>query len=160
MPPNSPEPVAEPLPHDAATLEAFLAAFESGTLPKHRWTHAAHILTGACYVHTLGEAQAIAHMRTRVRAYNLAVGGQNTDTSGYHETVTILWIKLLSAYHRETTAADPTLAHPESRPTFATRAVARFAPQRDILRRYYDYDIIASTEARRTWTSPNVGSLD
>src|SRR6266702_967325 len=136
------------LPHDQPTLEAFLAAFEAGTLPKARWTHAAHILTGASYVHSLGEAPAIDRMRARVSAYNLAVGGQNTPTSGYHETVTILWIKLLAAYHRDAIAADPTLAHPASRPTFANRAVAHFAPQSDILRRYYDYDIVASTEAR------------
>lgn len=78
------------LPHDEPTLEAFLHGFETGTLPKACWTHAAHIFTGACYVHSYGEAAAIDRMRARVSAYNLAVGGQNTPTNGYHETVTVL----------------------------------------------------------------------
>ncbi len=60
------------MPHELPTTEpdidAFILAFESGTLPKERWTHAAHILTGACYVHSLGEAAAIdAHARPRSR---------------------------------------------------------------------------------------------
>jgi len=88
MPPSLP--ITEP------EIDAFIAAFEAGTLPKEQWTHAAHILTGACYVHALGEAAAIDRMRDRVSAFNLAVGGQNTPTSGYHETVTVFWIKLLA----------------------------------------------------------------
>ncbi|MCU1322622.1 MAG: hypothetical protein JWM43_2271 [Acidobacteriaceae bacterium] len=142
----------DPLPSEESALTAFIAAFEDGTLPKARWTHAAHIFTGACYVHALGEPAAIDRMRTRVSAYNLAVGGQNTPTSGYHETVTVLWIKLLSQFRRE----HPTLA----RVPFATFCVEHFAPQRDLLRRYYDYDVVASPEARRAWHPPTLQSLD
>ncbi len=143
--------MSDPLPNEEPDINAFIAAFESGTLPKPRWTHAAHILTGACYVHTYGEAQAINRMRARVSAYNVAVGGQNTPTSGYHETITILWIKILAQFR----AKHPTLP----RAALATLCVEHFALQRDILRRYYDYDI-ASTEARRTWTPPTLEILD
>ena len=38
-----------PLPATEIEIDEFLAAFESGTLPKKRWTHAAHLLAGACY---------------------------------------------------------------------------------------------------------------
>ncbi len=148
MPPNLSD---HALPQDEPTLEAFIAGFETGTLPKARWTHAAHIFTGACYVHTFGEAAAIDRMRTNVSAYNLAVGGQNTPTSGYHETVTVLWIKLLGQLHTQ----HPTLA----RIPFAALAVEYFAPQRDLLQRYYDYDVVASTEARRTWHPPTLTPL-
>ena len=141
----------DPLPHDESGIDVFIAAFEDGTLPKSRWTHAAHILTGSCYVHAFGERAAIDRMRTKVSAYNLAVGGQNTPTSGYHETVTVLWIKILAGFRRE----HPALA----RAPFATLAVEHFAPQRDILSRYYDFDIVASQEARRTWQPPTLLSL-
>jgi hypothetical protein len=136
------------LPHDESGIDTFIAAFEDGTLPKARWTHGAHILTGACYVHSFGEQAAIDRMRANVSAYNLAVGGQNTPTSGYHETVTILWIKILAGFRRE---------HPSiSRASFANLAVEHFAPQRDILSRYYDFDIVASQEARRAWLPPTL----
>jgi hypothetical protein len=136
----------DPLPHDESGIDDFIAAFEDGTLPKPRWTHAAHILTGACYVHAYGERAALDRMRGRVSAYNEAVGGQNTPTSGYHETITVLWIKILTAFRRE---------HPSlTRAPFAVLAVEQFAAQKDILSRYYDFDIIASQEARRTWQPP------
>jgi len=146
MPPESHETA---LPATEPEIDAFLAAFEAGTLPKARWTHAAHILTGACYVHTLGEEAAIARMRDRVSAYNIAVGGQNTSTSGYHETVTVFWIKLLSAHH------DPA----EPRAAFAHRAIRELAPRRTIYADFYDFDILASPEARRIWLPPNLRSL-
>ena len=138
----------DPLPHDEAGIDAFIAAFEDGTLPKSRWTHAAHILTGSCYVHSFGEHAALDRMRARVSAYNVAVGGQNTPTSGYHETVTVLWIKILAGFRRE----HPALA----RARFATLAVEHFAGQKDILRRYYDFDVVASQEARRAWLPPTL----
>ena len=137
------------LPTTEPDIDAFLAAFESGTLDKARWTHAAHILTGACYVHSLGEAAAIARMRDRVSAFNVAVGGKNTETSGYHETITVFWIKLLATHHTPG----------ESRSDFAHRAVRDLAPNRNLYADFYDFDLVASTEARRSWIAPNLRSL-
>jgi hypothetical protein len=140
------------LPTTEAEIDAFLARFEDGSLPKEQWTHAAHILGGAWYVHRLSEAAALDHMRTCVRRYNEAVGGKNTATSGYHETVTVFWIKLLHAY---------LLAkQPIGRAEFAGLAVSHFVPQRDIYRRYYDFDVVASTEARAQWIPPNLRPLE
>ncbi len=86
------------LPATEQEIDAFLAAFESCTLPKAQWTHAAHLLTGACYVHTLGQADAIKRMRTCVKRYNDSVGGKNTETSGYHETITVAGSRFLTAF--------------------------------------------------------------
>jgi hypothetical protein len=139
------------LPVTEDGIDAFIAAFEAGSLPKARWTHGAHILTGACYVHALGEAAALERMRARVSAYNLAVGGQNTETSGYHETVTVLWIKILSGFRGE----HPGLGRAE----FAVAAVEEFVGQRDILRWYYDFDVVESVEARKRWVAPTLCAL-
>src|SRR5580698_2430486 len=152
------------MPHELPTTESgiddFLAAFESGTLPKERWTHAAHLLTGACYVHALGEAAAIARMRDRVSAYNLAVGGQNPSTSRYHETVTIFWIKLIAA-RLATELGAPHLASemwdgPPTRSAFAHSAIREFGENRTIYGDFYTYDLIASTAARSTWHPPDL----
>ena len=140
------------LPTTEEEIEAFVAAFENGTLPKARWTHGAHLLTGAWYVHRLGETAATDKMRICVRRYNEAVGGKNTDTSGYHETVTVLWIKLLAGLLRD--------SQPIGRTEFAALAVRRFESDRSILQRYYDFDLVNSVEARRQWMPPTIGSLD
>lgn len=135
-------------PASELELDAFLAAFEEGTLPKEGFTHAGHLTAGACYVHMLGEAGAIDHMRLCVRRFNEAVGGKNTDTSGYHETITIFWIKALAAVR----ATHPTLGRAE----FAARAVQTYRDRRDIFRDFYDFDLLASVEARRSWIEPSV----
>jgi hypothetical protein len=133
-------------------IDAFLAAFEGCTLPKDRWTHQAHLLAGACYVYTFGEHAAIDRMRLCLSRYNESVGGKNTDASGYHETITIAWIKLLARLLRE--------SPPTERTAFATLAVERFGTDRNILRRYYDFDLADSVEARRTWVAPTLANLD
>jgi hypothetical protein len=140
------------LPITEDEIDAFLAGFEDGSLPKERWTHGAHILGGACYVHRLGEAAALDHMRTCVLRFNEAIGGKNTETSGYHETVTAFWIKLLHAYLMT--------KQPMGRAEFAGMAVEHFVSQREIYRRYYDFDIVGSTEARARWVPPNLQALE
>jgi hypothetical protein len=140
------------LPTANPEIDAFLRAFETCTLPRSEWTHAAHLFTGACYVHAHGELEATAKMRANVSRYNLAAGGQNTETSGYHETITIAWIKLLASLR--THAAHLT------RPEFAALAVAHFAPQPEIFRRHYDFDLLASREARARWIEPNLAPLE
>jgi len=134
------------LPVTESEIDEFIGGFQNGTLPKEFWTHGAHVLTGACYVYECGETEAIARMRRDVAAYNVAVGGKNTESSGYHETITIFWLKLLSAYR----SRCPDLTRAE----FAARAVAEFVHRRDILREYYDFDVTGSTEARRSWICP------
>jgi hypothetical protein len=141
-----------PLPTTEVEIDDFLAAFESGTLPKERWTHAAHLLTGACYVHRLGQALAIDHMRQCVRRYNEAVGGKNTATSGYHETITVFWIKVLDTLFRQ--------ARPVAREEFAALAVERYASQRDLFRRFYDFDVVGSIEARAVWMPPTLEEIE
>ena len=143
------------LPVTEFELDEFLAAFEGGTLPKVRWTHAAHLLTGACYVHGLGVDTAMDKMRLCVKCYNVAVGGENTETSGYHETITIAWIKLLGRLLREAQASGPI-----TRAEFAALAVARYEADRSHLQQYYDFDLVGSIEARRTWVAPTLASLD
>ena len=141
-----------PLPVSEIEIDTFLAAFEGCTLPKAEWTHAAHLLTGACYVYALGREAALAKMRSCVRKYNESVGGKNTETSGYHETITVMWIRLLDQLLRE--------SGPTHRAEFAALAVEQFGAQRDIFREYYDFDLPGSTKARRQWVEPTRKPLD
>jgi hypothetical protein len=140
------------LPSSEAEIDDFINAFEECTLPKSEWTHAAHLLTGACYVHRHGREAALEKMRNCVRRYNESVGGKNTATSGYHETITVMWIRLLAALR----GGHPTL----DRASFALLAVEQYSDSRDIFRQYYDFDLAASTQARREWVEPNLKPLD
>lgn len=134
------------LPTTEAELDEFLRGFEAGTYPKESWTHAAHVMAGAAYVHALGEAAALETMRRRVRAYNEAVGGKNTEDAGYHETLTRFWIEALALLQDRMPDAD--------RIGFAQAAVKRWGRSSGWFRKFYDFDVVASREARREWVAP------
>jgi hypothetical protein len=140
------------LPVTEPEIDVFLAAFEGGRLPKTEWTHAAHLLTGACYVHSFGQDAALKKMRECVRRHNESVGTKNSETSGYHETITVMWLRLLDGLRCEAESME--------RAQFAALAVERFAGRRDVFREYYDFDVVGSTEARLTWIEPTLKALD
>ena len=79
-------------------INDLLAQFIHQSLPKEKWTHEAH-LTGAIW-HLVNHDfyEAVCLIKSRIIAYNLAVGGANSSTSGYHETLTIFWMKLISIF--------------------------------------------------------------
>src|SRR5690349_10204983 len=78
--------------------EAFIRDFEERTLPKSRWTHHAHLLAGLWYLSRISPDEALSSMRNRIRAYNEAVGTANTESSGYHETLTRLFLRGIAAH--------------------------------------------------------------
>ncbi|MEK6398516.1 MAG: hypothetical protein V4734_10555, partial [Terriglobus sp.] len=126
--------------------------FEEGSLAKSMWTHAAHVAMGAHYVFLLGEADALATMRVRVRAYNEAVGTINSATSGYHETLTRFWIAVLARLHD----VHPTKAELEC----VRQAVTLYGGRRDLHGAYYSFDVVKDTDARREWVAPQHWPID
>ena len=73
-------------------------AFEERTLPKSDWTHAAHLTVGLyyCFHNPFGVAKNL--MSDGIYWLNDAHGTANTETSGYHETLTVFWLKTIAAY--------------------------------------------------------------
>jgi hypothetical protein len=58
------------------------------SLPKPRWTHAAHFAVALWLIACRQDLDASRDMPGFIRAYNEATGVANTDTEGYHETIT------------------------------------------------------------------------
>lgn len=127
-----------------ATLAAFIAAWEAGTLPGTSWTHAAHVAVAACYAVRHGSA-ALDRTRAGIVRYNGAVGTANTDTSGYHETLTRFWSEVVA---RVTAGCSDEWEA-------ARLAVARLGEDRDLHALCYAFDVPRSTEARRSWVAPD-----
>lgn len=132
----------------ADAFHAFISAWEQGTLPKAAWTHAAHVAVGACYVVRHG-ADALSHTRAGIVRYNTAVGTANTDTSGYHETLTRFWSTVVAGLVGGMT--DEWEA--------ARLAVDRVGEDRDRHTLHYGFDVVGSVEARRTWVPPDLAPL-
>ena len=135
-----------------ANLAAFLSAFENHTLPKTAFTHAAHVTVAACYLFHSNTAAVLPKMRANIRSFNESVGGANTATAGYHETLTVLWLRLVDRLLRQ--------QNPTSRLHAAQQAVATFGDQRTLHTSYYSGNVVANTQARREWLEPDLQPLD
>ena len=67
-------------------------AFEDGTLPRSRWTHAALLSVGLYYCLRFEFGTATHLVRDGINRLNRAHGIPNTKTIGYHETMTVFWL--------------------------------------------------------------------
>lgn len=141
------------IPSSEAELDEFLRGFEEGTYPVKQWTHAAHLAMAGGYLTRMTAGEALPFLRERIAAYNVAQGGVNTDSSGYHESLTVFWIRLVAAH---LAGLDPAMPRVEK----VRGVVETFAPRRDIFREYWSFDVVKSVEARRTWVPPDLRALE
>jgi hypothetical protein len=120
------------------------------TLPKPEWTHAAHF-AAALWMITRHGADAERLMPGLIRAYNDATGTPNTDTGGYHETITLASLRaarFMLATHPDTALSDVLAA-----------LMARDFGKSGWLLSYWRKETLFSVEARRTWVEPDVQGL-
>jgi hypothetical protein len=124
---------------------AILDRFERRAIPRGDWTHAMHVRTGWCALERDGLDGAIAFMRAGVRALNDANGVANTPDDGYHETITIAWLRLINAARCAAPAPD-SASFLKSRPDLH---------RADALLAHYSRDLLMAREARRAWIDPD-----
>ena len=79
------------------TDPAFLAAFETQSLPFGEWTHRAHVKVAFLYLRQLPLGDALDRIRAGIRAYNAANAVPESPTSGYNETTTAAFVHLVAA---------------------------------------------------------------
>jgi hypothetical protein len=130
--------------------ERVARALADCTLPKAEWTHHAHLRAGLWHVVTFGEAEATALLRERISRYNESVGTANSDTSGYHETLTVFYVKVIAAF----IAAD----RGGELDAVAERLITSHG-DRKLPLRHYSRALLFSTEARHAWVEPDVKGL-
>jgi hypothetical protein len=120
------------------------------TLPKAEWTHAAHFAAAFWLLRRSG-MNALRDMPALIRAYNEATGVANTDTGGYHETITIASIRVATAW----------LEHPHDRRLHESlnALLASEYGRSDWLLAYWSKPLLFSVEARRRWVAPDIKPL-
>ena len=129
-------------------IELFILEFENRMLPKSEWTHEAHLVAAIWYNWHFDEETAFQKMKSNIITYNRSVGTENTDNSGYHETITIFWMRLVRKYLTENkfeTIENACKTFIESE--FATK---------DVLLKYYSKEVLFSKKARLEWVDANI----
>ena len=71
--------------------------FEARTIVQADWTHTEHCRVGYIYLCSLDWASAVHRMRRGIMRLNIAQGVPNSTMRGYHETITIAWLRLIAA---------------------------------------------------------------
>ncbi len=74
-------------------------------LPREEWTHEAHLAACCWIVRERLDIAPETDMRDIISSYNVAVGGVNSDSEGYHETITQVYIAAVRAHVRESGGA-------------------------------------------------------
>lgn len=120
------------------------------SLPKSEWTHAAHFAAAFWLLRRPG-MNATRDMPGLIRAYNEATGVRNTDTTGYHETITFASLRAAAAW----LAKRPNAALHEALAELLASAFGRS----DWLLAYWSKPVLFSLEARRGWVEPNLQPL-
>ena len=121
------------------------------SLPKPRWTHAAHFAVALWLIACRQDLDASRDMPGFIRAFNDATGVANTDTEGYHETITQASLRAARSF---------LLQNPGCR-LFATCNALMASPlgEPDWLLAYWTRARLFSVEARRGWVNPDLKPL-
>ena len=122
------------------------------TLPRPEWTHEAHLAACAWIVLERSDLLPERDLPGLIRRYNESVGGVNDDTQGYHETITLVFIR----------GVRLALNRSEGKGGLADRINALLrGPEgrREWPLRFYSPERLFSVEARRGWVEPDLSGL-
>jgi hypothetical protein len=132
-------------------LDDLVARFRARTLSKEEWTHRAHLAVGTWHVHEHGPDQALELLRHGITRLNEAHGTVNGDNSGYHETVTRAYVRLLSDF----IGTQSGVALSDCVQALLVSPLA----EKTALFRYYSRNSLGSVTARKGWVEPDLEPL-
>jgi hypothetical protein len=135
-----------------ASPSEVVAAFRARTLTHAEWTHAAHLTVGAWYVHEHGAAEALVRLREEIRRLNDAHGTVNSATSGYHETITAAFVRLLAEGLSSCAPEVPLERRIET-------LLAGPPGSSRVLLSFWSKELLMSPRARAEWVAPDLAPL-
>jgi hypothetical protein len=126
--------------------EDFLRAFEDLSFPADLFHHREHIRVAWLYLTSTDASRAAERMSKGIRRFALHHGA----TQKYHQTLTLAWMRLVSAALAETpeghTFEQCTTAHPQLKDV-------------NLLAKYYSKELLETAAAREAWVEPDLQLL-
>ena len=119
------------------------------TLPGEEWTHEAHLAATTYLVLKRPEIDLDAELPGIIRGYNESVGGVNSDTEGYHDTITRAYLRGIRLFLEEADVSAP--VH-----ELVNELLMSPMGRRDWPLRFWSKERLMSVEARRGWVEPDL----
>lgn len=121
-------------------------------LPREEWTHEAHLAATTYLLLRHPEIDLDAELPDLIRGYNESVGGVNSDTEGYHDTITRAFLRGIRLFLSEADLREP--LH-----ELVNGLLLSPMGRRDWPLRFYSRERLLSVEARRVFVEPNLAAL-
>jgi len=122
------------------------------TLPREEWTHEAHLAATTYLVLKHPEVDLDVELRGIISRYNESVGGVNSDTEGYHDTITRAYLRGIRLFLEEVGVARP--IH-----ELVNELLMSPMGRRDWPLRFWSKERLISVEARRAWVEPDLRAM-
>ena len=121
-------------------------------LPRAEWTHEAHLAATTYLLLRHPEIDLDVELPDIIRGFNESVGGVNSDTEGYHETITRVFLHGVRLFLAEADRSEPVHA-------LVNELLLSPMGRREWPFRFYSRERLFSVEARRQFVPPDVAAL-
>ena len=138
--------------HDDAEIVRIGEGLLARTLPRADWTHEAHLAATTWLLTRRPDIDIDRELPGIIRAYNESAGGVNSDSEGYHETITRVFLHGVRLFLAEADLKEP---------LHELVNVLLLSPmgRRDWPLRFYTPERLFSVEARRAFIPPDLAAL-
>ena len=138
--------------HSDAEIEHIGTGLLERTLPRPEWTHEAHLAATTYLLLRRRDIDIDQELPGIIRRYNESVGGVNSDSEGYHETITRVFLHGVRLFLSEADADDP--LH-----ELVNELLLSPMGRREWPLRFYSAERLFSVEARRQFIPPDLATL-
>ena len=116
------------------------------------WTHEAHLAAATYLLLERPDIDLDAELPGLIRRFNESVGGVNSDSQGYHETITGLFLHGVRLFLAEADSGEPLHG-------LVNQLLLSPMGARDWPLRFYSPGLLFSVEARRAFVAPDLAPL-
>lgn len=135
-----------------AHFEALATSVLDGTLPHTEWTHEAHFAFALWMLRHRPDRSNPEAFRGTIVSLNEAHGTPNTDTSGYHHTITIASLGAAGFVFGLREADRPL-------PAALAELMAGGYGRSDWILDHWSRNVLFSSVARKSWVEPDIAPL-
>ena len=138
--------------HSDAEIEHIGEGLLARTLPREEWTHEAHLAATTWLLLKRPDVDIDKELPGIIRRYNESVGGVNSDSEGYHETITRAFLRGVRLFLEEADLDEP--LH-----ELVNELLLSPMGRRDWPMRFYSPERLFSVEARRAFVTPDIAAF-
>lgn len=126
-------------------IRTLVESFEACSFHPSEFRHYQHLAVALWYVRQLPLAEATDKVKRGIRRLAETYG-----KTGYHETITIFWVRIVSAFVAE---------HENESLAALANALIDKCVDKDLIGQHYSAELLASPKAKDEWVEPDLKPL-